>query len=267
MTRQRIGTITTETGSVITVNYELASACTSADQANPAGEHRVLLPGAGGRRRLSSPQKDWFNRYQVASVTQSDPFGGNATQYTGYAYPGGAAWHYDDNEVVKAAYRTYGQFRGFGDVITTTGQGNDTPTRSETTYYRGMSDDNDATAVTLTDSQGGGHDDADQLAGDTLETTSYAYSRPRRGRLLRRRRLDHRLLLGIGGRGVTSPGRAARPDREHDRASRGRSRAPRSITGPRRRGGTPRPTPATTPASPTPPSACPSTPTRTATCP
>ena len=77
---------------------------------------------------------------------------------------------------MKAAYRTYGQFRGFGDVITTTGQGNDTPARSETAYYRGMSDDNDATAVTLTDSQGGSHDDADQLAGDTLETTSYAYS-------------------------------------------------------------------------------------------
>ena len=35
-----------------------------------------------------------------------------------------------------------------------------------------MSDDNNSTAVTLTDSQGGTHDDTDQLAGETLETTS-----------------------------------------------------------------------------------------------
>jgi len=36
---------------------------------------------------------------------------------TSYDYPGGAAWHYDDNELVKAKYRTYGQFRGYGDVV------------------------------------------------------------------------------------------------------------------------------------------------------
>ena len=44
MTRQRIGTITTETGSVITVKYELASACTSADQANPAANTGSCYP-------------------------------------------------------------------------------------------------------------------------------------------------------------------------------------------------------------------------------
>lgn len=36
-----------------------------------------------------------------------------------------------------------------------------------------MSDDNDSTAVTLTDSQGGTHTDLDQLAGQELESTSY----------------------------------------------------------------------------------------------
>ena len=35
-----------------------------------------------------------------------------------------------------------------------------------TTYHRGMSDDNNSTAVTLTDSQGGGHDDAHERDHD-----------------------------------------------------------------------------------------------------
>jgi RHS repeat-associated protein len=178
ITRQRIGTVTTETGAVITVAYELAAACTSADQANPATNTGSCYPvwwtPAG-----QSIQKDWFNKYQVASVIQSDTYGGSATAdtlYTGYKYLGGAAWHFDDNELVKAKYRTYGQFRGFGDVQTFTGQGNDEQTETETTYYRGMSDDNNTTAVTLTDSQGGQHDDTNQLAGEPLETTSYNFA-------------------------------------------------------------------------------------------
>jgi YD repeat-containing protein len=39
-----------------------------------------------------------------------------------------------------------------------------------------MSDDNDTTAVNLTDSQGGAHADADELAGAVLENTDYNFS-------------------------------------------------------------------------------------------
>ena len=78
--------------------------------------------------------------------------------------------------MVQAKYRTYGQYRGYGDVQTLTGSGSDPVTESESTYYRGMSDDNNSTAVTLTDSQGGAHDDTNQLAGDTLESTQYNYN-------------------------------------------------------------------------------------------
>jgi RHS repeat-associated protein len=60
--------------------------------------------------------------------------------------------------------------------LTLTGQLSDAATETETTYYRGMSDDNDSTAVTLTDSQGGVHDDANQLAGQPLEVTKYNFS-------------------------------------------------------------------------------------------
>lgn len=103
----------------------------------------------------------------------SDTTGGALTEQTDYQY-GRPAWHYDDNQVVQAKYRTYGQFRGYASVTTLTGDGVNNPqTKSVTAYYQGMSDDNDSAAVTVTDSLGGKHDDADQLAGQPLETTVY----------------------------------------------------------------------------------------------
>jgi RHS repeat-associated protein len=122
----------------------------------------------------TSTGPDWFNKYAVTSVSASDPGGGSPGIYTSYAYSG-AAWHYDDNELVAAKYRTYGQWRGYHQVITYTGTGTDAVTESAVTYYQGMSDDNDTTAVTLTDSQGGTHDDTNALQGKVLETTQYNY--------------------------------------------------------------------------------------------
>ena len=176
MEHYRIGSVTTETGSVIGVNYELVNQCSTPVTINPATNTSSCYPVSWTPSAQSTPILDWFNKYSVQSVTQSDPIAHSPTLYTGYTYLGGGAWHYDDNELVKAKYRTYGQWRGFGDVETFTGQTPDAPTETQTTYYRGMSDDNNSTAVTLTDSQGGTHDDTDQLAGDTLESTSYNFA-------------------------------------------------------------------------------------------
>lgn len=172
--RYRISSITTETGSVISPTYGQSAACTGPVTLTPSSNTSSCYPVYWTPSGYTAPFLDWFNKYVVTKVTQTDPTGGAAATATSYAYNGGAAWHYDDNEVVQAKYRTYGQFRGYGDVVTYTGDGvNDKRTQAETTYYRGMSNDNNTTAVTLTDSQGGTHDDTNQLAGDTLETTVY----------------------------------------------------------------------------------------------
>jgi RHS repeat-associated protein len=172
--RYRIATITTETGSVISANYGRPDPCTAPVTTTPSANTSSCYPVYWTPSGYTAPYLDWFNEYAVQSVTQTDPTGGAPPVVTSYQYPGGAAWHYDDNEVVQPKYRTYGQFRGYGDVRTLTGDGvNDPQTLSETTYYRGMSDDNNSTAVTLTDSASGSHNDADQLAGLPLETTAY----------------------------------------------------------------------------------------------
>ncbi|MEV4826679.1 RHS repeat-associated core domain-containing protein [Micromonospora sp. NPDC049274] len=172
--RQRIATITTETGSVISPSYELPVPCTAPVTTDPAANTKSCYPVYWTPDGYVNPTKDWFNKYAVTRVTSTDPTGGAAALSTSYKYLNGAAWHYDENEVVKTKYRSYGQFRGYGKVQTFTGDGvNDRRTQAETVYYRGMSKNNNSTVVNLTDSVGGNHEDVDELAGKELETTQY----------------------------------------------------------------------------------------------
>jgi RHS repeat-associated protein len=173
--RDRIDTITSETGAVTTVSYETPSpSCTPTSHPSEADNHWSCFPVYWSE--FDTPgSPDWFNQWAVQSVAVSDPSGGSGGLFTEYKY-NDPAWHYDDNELVQPKYQTYGQWRGYQDVQTFTGTGTDTQTKSETTYYQGMSDDNNSTAVTLADSQGGSHDDTNQLAGAPLETTGYDYA-------------------------------------------------------------------------------------------
>ena len=171
--RYRIQEIITETGEQILVSYEQVDPCSASSPPTPSSNTQACFPVYW--QVFAPPTPDWFVKYAVSSVDEVDTTGGSPGVYTSYEYAD-PAWHYDDNEVVQPQYRTYGQWRGFGAVKTFTGTGNDAQTESETTYYQGMSDDNDSTAVNLTDSQGGTHADTDQLAGNVLEHTDYDFA-------------------------------------------------------------------------------------------
>jgi RHS repeat-associated protein len=172
--KYRLGKITTETGSNITVSYYLPKACSASAKPAAASNTSSCYPVSWVPDGYTAPITDWFNKYAVRQVSQDDPTGGASAKVTSYDYPGGPAWHYDTNELVKAKYRSYAQFRGYGDVITYLGDGvNDPKAKSETTYYRGMSKNNSSTVVNLADSLNGAHEDADELAGKELETIGY----------------------------------------------------------------------------------------------
>lgn len=77
-----------------------------------------------------------------------DPRQISPSQLTTYTYVGNPAWHFDDDETVKPADRTYGQFRGYGEVDTSVGDPAQTPsgapdvqTLTKTTYFRGLNGD------------------------------------------------------------------------------------------------------------------------------
>ena len=170
--RHRVASVVTESGSKIDVSYFRPRPCGSA-KPNPASNTDSCFPVRWTPTGLVEPIVDWFNKYAVEHIVATDPVS-HADSVTTYAYPGGAAWHYDDNELVKAKHRSYGQFRGYAKVQTLTGDLSEGPrTKSQTTYYRGMSRNNNSTVLNLVDSVGGSHEDKDKLAGSILEETVY----------------------------------------------------------------------------------------------
>ena len=173
--RYRITAITNEMGGVTGVSYTLPTACSTS--ATPSSNTASCLPEYWTPSGYISPMLDWFNKYAVQEVLETDTTGGSATKETDYSYSG-AAWHYDDDENTKAKYRTYGQWRGYQNVTTTTGNGSgDAETKQVDSYYQGMDGDwlsaTSTRSVSLADSQGGSHTDSDQLSGRILESTSY----------------------------------------------------------------------------------------------
>jgi YD repeat-containing protein len=181
--RYRINSITSELGSVTSVTYGNPDPCSdayvTAQTASTASSNtNSCYPVYWTPPGYSAQIMDWFESYAVTRVIVSDSTGGALPEETDYSYGGGAAWHYDDNEVVKAKYRTYGQFRGYSTVTTYTGQLADNPQAEQVdTYYQGMDGDylspTTTRSITLHDSQGGAHTDSDALAGSVLESRQY----------------------------------------------------------------------------------------------
>lgn len=179
--RPRIQTITTESGEQIQVDYKLP-ACSRINHVMPASADTDTMACYNvmwyppGTAYGANPASDWFNRYQVDSVTENDPVSGSTSVATHYAY-GAAAWHYDDSELTDPKTRTWGQFRGYASVTATTGSGKDGPiTQTLTTYLQGMDGDKTAggtRSVTVADSLGEHVTDADWLSGQVLETDNY----------------------------------------------------------------------------------------------
>src|SRR5579862_8202529 len=177
MAHWRILNIESETGSVISVAFN--TSCTSATIPTDETKNTTLCYPVMGTPD-NNKTLDYFNKYVVNTVSVADGQEGSPSQVTNYDYIGNPAWHYDDNLLVKAADRTYGQFRGYGTVETLTGNTQNTTngaadvqTESETTYYQGMSDDNNTTAVSVTDSLKESFDDNDALSGMPLEVQTF----------------------------------------------------------------------------------------------
>src|SRR5690606_2697288 len=148
--RSRMSIIRTETDQTTTVryNHETGSParCTPATVPSAAASNTTLCyPVKWGAFDPDQPTKDYFHKYVVTQVVVSDKNNITPAQLTSYAYKGGTAWRYGDNELVKPKHRTWNQFRGFGEVETRTGDpanitvgSNDTQTLTKTFYFRGM---------------------------------------------------------------------------------------------------------------------------------
>ncbi len=176
--RYRVGAIYDESGGQIDINYSDPD-CSLNDLPTPETNTTRCMPVIWTPPGREDPITDWFHKYVVTSVIQTDRTGLSPDMATKYEYLGGAAWHFDDDDgLSKEKYKTWSQWRGYGHVRTLTGSYDTPSTQADTYYLRGMDGDRKTKSggtksVTVSDGEGGTYTDHEALAGFTLKTVQY----------------------------------------------------------------------------------------------
>ncbi|MEW2398629.1 RHS repeat-associated core domain-containing protein [Streptomyces sp. NPDC046862] len=180
-TRPRIGTVATEHGGDIEVEYK--GGCASEPSADKGEKNGTCYPvrwSPDGEEK--TPAKAWFNKYVVDSVTETDKVTSQGKSvHTAYKYTD-PAWAKSDDEFTRPSLRTYSVWRGYRQVAVTKGskssseQGDpQSQSYSETRYFQGVGGEvkdskNEYTLLA---------DDAPQYAGMTAESITYLNSAKR----------------------------------------------------------------------------------------
>ena len=178
MDKLRVAKITSETGSIISVNYPKPDCTPQSLPASPHTNARKCFPVFWAGDGDKNPTMHYFHKYPVESVVEDDLTGGAPDKMTAYTYVGPAAWHYDDNELTLPKYRTYGQWRGFGEVRASTGTpGQSALTFTKSIYMRGMNGDplpgGARRSASVTDTRGGVITDDARANGFLREAITY----------------------------------------------------------------------------------------------
>jgi len=178
----RISSIATETGGQIAVNYMPAECSATNVPSSPASNTKRCSPTYWSPQGASAPLLTYFHKYPISSITETDLTGGGPAVVTSYSYLGGAAYHYDDSELVQPKYRTWGDYRGYGRVQVVNGDSLATRTVTEYRFLRGM-DQDCATAsagacttrrsVSVADSRGTSVVDHERANGWQLERITF----------------------------------------------------------------------------------------------
>ncbi|MEV6591637.1 polymorphic toxin-type HINT domain-containing protein [Streptomyces acidicola] len=181
----RVRTVTSETGSKLTVNYSKEDCVAGSDVPSKADANtrrcypvKWIPPSNPTPGTDPKPRTDWFHKYVVTQVTESDPFGDAPLKQTDYTYSEDGAWAYDDESpITPAKYRTWNIWRGYQKVTTTTGEPAGTRSKTTALYYRGMDGDKQSDDSTrkesVTDSTGVAKTDSEQFAGQLREQITY----------------------------------------------------------------------------------------------
>ncbi|OPG13724.1 polymorphic toxin-type HINT domain-containing protein [Microbispora sp. GKU 823] len=173
----RIASIRTETGGEISVRYSEPD-CLAGSRMPSAPESNTLrcYPVKWTPPGYTDPVTDYFHKYVVTAVSETDHTGGAPRVQTLYTYIGSPAWHYtDDDGLISDDQKTWSVWRGYAKVGVTKGDPGQ-QSYGETLYFRGMDGDHlpsGTRSVSVTDSRGGAHTDSDALAGMVLERITY----------------------------------------------------------------------------------------------
>ncbi|MET8655749.1 DddA-like double-stranded DNA deaminase toxin [Streptomyces griseus] len=175
--RYRLATVLSETGSQLTVNYA-ATNCTASTLPKPGESTKRCYPVKWAPPGYLEPTTDWFHKYVVAEIIETDRTGGGESSVTRYNYQGDAAWRKAKPDgITEDKFLTWGNWQGYGKVSVTSGTADKQSTRIDYTYLQGMDGDKDAGGATrnvkVKDSQGTEHTDAEEYTGHELEAVTY----------------------------------------------------------------------------------------------
>ncbi|WP_327404471.1 polymorphic toxin-type HINT domain-containing protein [Streptomyces sp. NBC_01288] len=179
--KERLSGISDESGGQVSVQYS-AAACDASSLPKPETNTTRCFPAYYTKEGDADPTLQWFNKYVVDSVTETDRTKASPEMVTRYSYLDGAAWHYDDDDgLTKEKYKTWSTWRGYAHVRVQTGGQDPVGMKSQTDHYflRGMDGDKAAPAggtksVTVSDDNGGTITDHESAAGFEYKTEQYS---------------------------------------------------------------------------------------------
>ncbi|WP_069885942.1 RHS repeat domain-containing protein [Streptomyces luteocolor] len=181
--KARLSGVADESGGQVAVDYS-APACKAGALPTPQSNTTRCFPQYIGGSSSDDPERQWFNKYVVASTTTKDRTGGAANGLTTYEYLGDAAWHFDDDGLTKEKFRTWSQWRGYGHVrVKTGGQGGSDAlkTQADSYFLRGMDGDRKDTSggtknvsVSLGTGEGEPITDHESVQGFPYKTLTYS---------------------------------------------------------------------------------------------
>ncbi|WEH27490.1 polymorphic toxin-type HINT domain-containing protein [Streptomyces sp. AM 3-1-1] len=179
--KSRLSTIDGETGSQVDVAYSEPACDASALPKPETNTTRCYPVYLNQDPDATTTEVQWFNKYVTTQVTASDRTGGAADMITRYEYMGPAAWHYNDSDgLTRKKYRTWDQWRGYGQTRVLTGGSDGMKSQQDTYFLRGMDGDRKDTtggtksvSVSLGSGEGDPITDLAPYAGVSYKTETY----------------------------------------------------------------------------------------------
>ncbi|SKC82765.1 polymorphic toxin-type HINT domain-containing protein [Krasilnikoviella flava] len=168
--KSRLTAIADEVGGQVDVTYS-PEACSPSALPSPQTNTTRCFPQMRKPGPNLDPVTDWFNKYVVTEVVTTDRTETSPDQVTRYEYLGGGAWHFDESTgMVPEEEKTWSDWRGYGQVRTTTGSATQQETQSDAWFLRGMP----GQKAKLESDEGAEIVDAEQYAGFTYKTATYS---------------------------------------------------------------------------------------------
>ncbi|MFI5734775.1 RHS repeat domain-containing protein [Kribbella sp. NPDC051587] len=174
----RINRVNYGTGGQLAVEY-YPTDCKPGDVPAPATNERRCHPMKWTPPGSTTERTDWFHKYVVKTVTESDLISGTEPMVTTVSYPRPPAWRHDDEDgLVEIGQKTWSQWRGYDLVEVRKGNAGGPQTLTVNRFYRGMDGDklNDTGGVkhvTIKDSTGAEVPDLSPLSGQPREVSNY----------------------------------------------------------------------------------------------